>query len=420
MKYKSLFFLLLIPFISLQAQTTKEEVMANILQAGGTYYSYPSPTGKLTPAPKGYKPFYISHYGRHGSRHIISDKQYKYAIEKLDSASKCNALTPIGHDVLGRLAIAYKDAYKRAGELSKLGARQHQAIAARMFHNYPEVFSLPTQIDARASIVMRCALSMSNFCQELRALNPKLQISMDSSDRDMWYIANWNDSIAKSPNDSIIKVQLSAFSSKMHHPERLMDLLFSNKDFVKNNINSNRMMDCLYNIAEDMQCRPELNLSFFDLFNKEELFDLWQSDNANWYCSIGLYPNSTPYYKEHYNLLRNILDTADKAIKNGKTSVTLRFGHDSVVAPLSFLLRLKGCDKTIANFDDIYTYWANFKIVPMAGNIQLIFYRKPGSQDVLVKFLQNEHETSIPVKTNCAPYYHWKDVEAFYRTELNN
>ena len=54
----------------------------------------------------------------------------------------------------------------------------------------------------------------------------------------------------------------------------------------------------------------------------------------------------------------------------------------------------------------------------MAGNIQLIFYRKAGSDDVLVKFLLHEKETSIPVKTDMAPYYHWKDVEAFYRSEL--
>ena len=50
----------------------------------------------------------------------------------------------------------------------------------------------------------------------------------------------------------------------------------------------------------------------------------------------------------------------------------------------------------------------------MAGNIQLVFYRKPGSDDVLVKFLLNENETSIPVKTDVAPYYHWADVKRFW------
>lgn len=417
MKLKSLFILLVLPLLTLQAQTTKKEVMANILLAGGNYYSYPAPTKKLTPAPKGYQPFYISHYGRHGSRYITSDKHYKYAIEILDSAAKNKALKPLGYDILTKLNIAYKDAYKRDGELSKLGARQHQAIAQRMFSNYPEIFSKPININARASIVMRCALSMSNFCQQLKGLNPKLQISMDASKRDMWYIANDEDSIAKIPSDSIAKNKLNNFRKEMFHPERLASLLFSDKDFMKS-FDQEKLMDCFYNIAEDMQCQPELKLSFFDLFNDEELFDIWQYYNANWCYWEGFYSMSTPYYKAQYNLLRNILDTADDAIQNDKTTATLRFGHDSMVAPLAYLLHLKGCDNVTDNLDSLYTHWANFKIIPMAGNIQLVFYHKPNNKDILVKFLLNEQETSIPVKTDCAPYYHWKDVEAFYRAEL--
>ena len=54
----------------------------------------------------------------------------------------------------------------------------------------------------------------------------------------------------------------------------------------------------------------------------------------------------------------------------------------------------------------------------MAGNIQLIFFRKQGSDDILVKFLMNENETSIPITTDCFPYYHWKDVESYYRNML--
>jgi hypothetical protein len=54
----------------------------------------------------------------------------------------------------------------------------------------------------------------------------------------------------------------------------------------------------------------------------------------------------------------------------------------------------------------------------MAANIQLVFYRKEGSDDVLVKFLFNENETSIPVATDCAPYYHWADVKRYWEGHL--
>ena len=124
--------------------------------------------------------------------------------------------------------------------------------------------------------------------------------------------------------------KLNAFREKMFKPERLMNALFSDKSFVEKEIKPAQMMGDLFNIAEDMQCQPELNLSFDDLFTKDELFDIWQNDNASWCYGNGFFKSSTPRYKAHYNLLRNILDTADKAIKDGKPAVTLRFGHGNI------------------------------------------------------------------------------------------
>ena len=51
------------------AQTSKKEIFKDINRTGSNYFAYPGPTAKkLTKAPAGYAPFYISHYGRHGSR----------------------------------------------------------------------------------------------------------------------------------------------------------------------------------------------------------------------------------------------------------------------------------------------------------------------------------------------------------------
>jgi len=38
--------------------------------------------------------------------------------------------------------------------------------------------------------------------------------------------------------------------------------------------------------------------------------------------------------------------------------------------------------------------------------------------DILVKVLLNEDEATLPVKTNCAPYYHWKDVRAYLQQRM--
>lgn len=67
------------------------------------------------------------------------------------------------------------------------------------------------------------------------------------------------------------------------------------------------------------------------------------------------------------------------------------------------------------DIENLYKTISVDKIIPMAANIQMIFYRKEGSEDVLVKFLLNENETSLPaVKTDIAPYYHWTDVKSYW------
>ncbi|MBR5919172.1 MAG: histidine-type phosphatase, partial [Prevotella sp.] len=54
---------------SMTAQSPREEFKQNIFKSGSNYYAYPGPEQQtLTPAPKGYTPYYMSHYGRHGSR----------------------------------------------------------------------------------------------------------------------------------------------------------------------------------------------------------------------------------------------------------------------------------------------------------------------------------------------------------------
>ena len=53
-----------------------------------------------TPAPKGFKPFYISHYGRHGSRSHSSDEPYVLLRDCLQAAAGEGILTPSGDSLL--------------------------------------------------------------------------------------------------------------------------------------------------------------------------------------------------------------------------------------------------------------------------------------------------------------------------------
>ena len=146
--------------VTAAAQTSREELLSHIELTAGNYANYPLPTGRLTPAPKGYEPFYISHYGRHGSRYMTSDKHYRRLRKELDSALTLGILTEYGKDVRIRIMTAEADANKRAGLLTELGGRQHRAIAKRMYDNYPELVSQPLQVSAISSSSRRVIRSM--------------------------------------------------------------------------------------------------------------------------------------------------------------------------------------------------------------------------------------------------------------------
>ena len=405
--------------LAVTAQTSRTELRAHLDLAAGNYCNYPNPTGHVTPAPDGYEPFYVSHYGRHGARYMTDNNHYKYTISKLDTAKTLGLLTAYGEDVLRRLNIAYDDAKKRAGDLTPLGGRQHRAIAHRLCVNYPTLMQQPITVKANSSTVRRCMLSMANFCQELMIMNPNLTITMDASEHDMYYIIP-NDSIAipKSETDGPLYEKLDKFRHEMLNGRHQFEMLFTDPERVGTFTDHYKFTNGLWNIAADMDCLPELGLSFKDLFTDDEYIDGFRAYNASWCVWEGLMPGSQHNYYAIYPLLRNFLDEAEQMVASGKSGVRLRFGHDSVVLPFSFILGVKEAIGGTDDMENLHNHFALFRLIPMAGNVQMIFFRKQGSDDILVKFLMNENETSVPLKTDCYPFYHWKDVDAYYRNML--
>lgn len=122
------------------SQKARQEVADNPAKAGGVYYAYPVTESHNTPAPKGYTPFYVSHYGRHGSRYLIADQDYASVIDVMRKAHDAGKLSSLGEDVYNRLQLVWDEAEGRGGELTPLGARQHHDIAQRMYKAYPQVF----------------------------------------------------------------------------------------------------------------------------------------------------------------------------------------------------------------------------------------------------------------------------------------
>ena len=126
--------------IDLPAHNLKEEIIQSPEKMGSIYYAYPTPNGIQTPVPEGYSPFYISHYGRHGSRWMTSDERYLEVIRVFDTFHNKSGLTDLGEDVRLRLQKVWENARGRGGNLTPLGERQHKAIAKRLYQQYPHIF----------------------------------------------------------------------------------------------------------------------------------------------------------------------------------------------------------------------------------------------------------------------------------------
>lgn len=406
--------------LGVNAQTTFEEISADLNKAGGVYLAYPKVEAKQTPAPKGYKPFYVSHYGRHGSRYLLGDGDYQWIIQLMTKADAVNGLTPLGKDVLQRLQLVWKETAGHGGDLTPLGVRQHQGIAERMSKNFPEVFRGKRQISARSTVVYRCAMSMVAFGDRLKGLNPQLDINYEMSEKYMSYLNYHTDrSNAFTHGEKGPWVEeYRKFEAAQVKPDRLVNSLFSNADFIRCEVNPANLMWGLYWIAVDMQ-DIETPLSFYDIFTAQEMFDLWQCVNYRFYiCNANPLASKGLVMANAKTLVENIIESADSAMKNRSIAATLRFGHDGNVIPLLALLQIENFDVAVAGPAEVYKHWCDFKATPMASNVQLVFFENK-NRDVLVKFLHNEKEVHIPVKTDIWPYYHWNEVKEYYQKRLS-
>ncbi len=396
----------------------------DVLRKASNYYAYPytdAPAPQLTPAPAGYVPFHMEHYGRHGSRWHIGTGMYRNPIKMLEPAERNGKLTPRGKELMAWLRQTEEASRGRDGELTPLGARQHRGIARRMTANFPEVFADSARVDARSTVVIRCILSMDNELQELAKYNPSLRITSDASRADMYYM-NFTDTDTVAQNAAkLARKQLDEFEKAHPVSNAYLDLLVSDPQFAADSINADGLRWYLAMLMANAQSHDGMEAPY-DLFTEEDVNTMWLHDNASWFVSMGnsaLTDNLTPYSQRR--LLRNFIQSADTAVASLSKGANLRFGHEVCVLPLVVLMELDHYGEEINDLELVADRWKNHEIFPMASNVQMIFYRPlDGKSDVLVKVLLNEREVTLPVADKSrAPYYKWDDLRAYYLRKLD-
>ena len=393
-----------------QGNAVLDQLKADPRRAYGNDYPYSFADRPLTKAPKGYKPFYISHYSRHGSRYYWNAMLYQELANLLTKAHERGQLTAAGEAFCQKFMAAREELQTGVSELSDLGWEQHQKIARTMYNNYPEVFKKGGNVLAISSLSGRCVLSMSSFCQELVQCNPAIEIREQSSRFTL-------DGVVPSDRQNPKKRQWPKATPRWEKnkdrftfDESLRDVIvkrtFSSTDSLPGNLE--RIGSNLINLYTSLPSIGHEGM-MEGLVSDEEMAAQWEQSNLGSYSWV-----FGPQY-ETIPILEDIIAKA-QAVLDGRSDriADLRFGHDTCIGPLTVLMGINGADKDPDDPYEVKNCYQNWQ-TGKASNLQLIFYRsKKKGQSVLVKCLLNGHEATLPLPSELYPYYKWEDFKKIY------
>ena len=415
------------------AQTSREEIDLHPHLAisthsvyAGSYYFKP-----IAEAPKGYEPFYISHYGRHGSRYEANGKYTAELVKAFKFAEEQGLLTPKGKEAKALFDKIHATQDGRFGELTLIGAEQHKGIARRMYNNFKPVFKRGSIINSRSSTYTRCILSMAAFNESLKEQNPLVETKLYASESDQDLIrplgpgTNPYHHNIRRDNPHVWDPIMEAWLAKQDL-SHATNALFTNVEPVCAHIGASKMylVASIYKRLAFMQNLGWHDRSFIDsVFTADERHTIYKYENYRLFCIYAgtSLPDSNKYFATMNLMVDDFVKYADLAIE-GKNSASadLRFGHDyyllGLLATTNFNEVRMDCDYT--DVDKLAEAWRSHQFITMASNMQFVFYRSKKSSDVLVRMLHNENDVTLPIESATAPFYKWEDVKNYLNSRV--
>lgn len=405
---------------TLDINRLRAQILEEPGKAGGNHRMYPFGPYSCAPAPEGYRPVYISHYGRHGARYTTSASKFDLVAAMLEKGKEEGILTALGEDLYRSYMPVYPLLKGHEGDLTLKGQEQHRELARRMLKAYPGVFQ-DGHVDARASNSPRAIISMMAFCMELEKDVPGIRtdFASDASDAPFTVLQTGGFptlqqlfGMLQSPEFG--KAYMEATAATGFDPEQYLQKLFTSTAPLEECGKLPDLVSALFEVYTIEDCL-DFSIPFPELYTEEEIFRQWEITN---FFGVILFKNN-PYTRGvipayAWPLLENIILRADEDLASGDVDVRLRFGHDTIVGPAMGLLGIGGWGDDAGADLSLWKYRFQSWNIPMASNLQFIFYRNDAG-NVLVRLMYNEKDQVLPLKDqSLAPYYNWEDFKAHY------
>ena len=398
--------LLAFPGGRLSGQTlyTKAELLSDWAHLCGNGSPYCPPKESLTPSPNGYKPFYLLHIGRHGSRYLNHTEQYENFYHTLLKA-----------DSLGEKVVL--NARGNLGLLLPRGRREHEGIADRMVSHFPEIF-VPgpddsCHIEVITTHVPRVVESMEAAMGRLRERVPSVALSIHvGGDSATVFKAVTH---GKANRFAALRTDFSAYPA----PERVTGMLFKEGTPVPEAVRESLLYD-FWTVSIGALLADTLGVDLFRYLRPEEIYPLWRQRDAYFYHVVGPARDSLPANRSAF--FARMVRCADAAVAGKGHAADLHYAHDGNIFPLECLLDIADCSTPVPEGADVPArvdeYYQDCSACPMGANLQFVFYRKRARGKVLVKILMNEREVLLKdIRPWRGPYYRWKDVREKWVTE---
>ena len=257
---------------------------------------------------------------------------------------------------------------------------------------------------------------MSAFCQELVQCNPKIEIREQSSRFTL-------DGVVPTDNNNPVKhaypqakpryeANRAQFTDYYPLRQKVVERVFVSTEGLPGDVD--HIGSNLINLYTSLPSIGHEGM-MGNIVTDEEMVRQWEGDNLGSYSWV-----FTGQY-EMIPILQDIIRKADDVISGATDRIAdLRFGHDSCIGPLTVLMGINGADLDPEDPYEVKNCYQNWETCK-ACNLQLVFYRgKGGRNDVLVKCLLNGYEATLPVPTDCYPYYRWADFCSFYETRISS